>query len=719
MKRYIATSILLFALSWSFAQEFLSVHELTGRREVVEMPVNSAEVIFLATTNDIAITTSNKSVDLVYAPTINKDGLYEYVVMLDLSGGHTDRHFTVEKQGTTFRATTKRKTLFSTGDRRYFMVEEPNLKVMLTQPEEKVHLVKNEACVEFYSPYPNLRVDTSGLLKARIETSVSQGGAFITAIKVSTPHLDNLRAAYEDSESDLWDEVTTITVRFDSSNASSVSVAELRQRILHRYNIVPVSGSGRSAENLCYLSIAFSPSEAVVRLDGTLLPSVQGKASAFVAPGSHQYDIECPYYHAVSDTVQVSEKSREMAVALKPAFGYLKVTGDGVRGATVLINGKEVGTAPFSSDRLMSGKYSVELAKNLYFSYKEDVIIRDAETYEISTSLKPDYAHVTFAVANDAEIYVDNSLAGKGQFIADLRSGKYVVKARKDGYTTTEDTIVITPEMMDKVFVLQAPTPIYGLLAIRTRPAKATVWNKDTMLCLTPRLVRTLVGTYDLKIAKKGRDTVRLQAEVQQRRCLEVRTKLPTAGRNIPDSSLKVKMAYIRHPVAYQRGTLLIFHLNYAWEQRQLAYGISIGRLRRCGWTLNLNSNFNFNGLDSKRRPYGSTPSDSSFTRFTATFGFVVRTCNVLSLRVGGGIGYLARNYKMANQKWYPDMSTRIIGPQLDAGFALHLNPMMITFEYSTTYFRYHEARIGLGFCIQKKVSATPMKKKKGKTSNK
>ena len=346
-------------------------------------------------------------------------------------------------------------------------------------------------------------------------------------------------------------------------------------------------------------------------------------------------------------------------------------------------------------------------------------MIRDGETYEITTSLEADYAHVTFAVGENADIYVDDSLVGQGQYIADLRTGRYVVTATKDGYTMTVDTIVITPDLMDKVFVLKTPTPIFGLLAIRTRPAKAIVWNKDTMLCKTPRLVRTLVGDYDLWMVKKGRDTVHVTAEVLQRRCLEVKAKLPQTKRHVPDSCMKVKMNYVRYPVAYQKGTLLIFHVNIPWEQRVLAYGISIGRLRRCGWTLNFNTNFNFNGFNFQKKPNGSVPIDSCYTRLTATVGFVVRTCEFLSVRVGAGVGYYVKSYKVSDQKWYPVFGSMMIGPQVDAGIALHLNPLMITASYTSNFFRYHEVRVGLGFCIHKRITATPIKKQKNKNTRK
>lgn len=720
MKKYIVAIFLVLCLSSSFGQDFLSIREQPTRHERVEMEPNTAEAVFIASTADLAITTSNKSVDLVASPVKQEDGNYMYVIILDIGEGHFDRHFTVEKQGTSFRTTTKRKTIFSQGDRRYYLVEEPKVKFMLTQPEDKVHLVKNEACVEFYSPYPDLRVDTSGLLRARIETSISEGGAFVTSVLVNTIFLENLKEVYQDTLTDYWEEITTLSVRFDSSNASSVSVAGLRQRLKQRYNIVPVSGGGsKGSENLRLLTFNFSPVEAVIRLDGELLPAVHGRADAFVDPGMHHYDIECPYYHSVSDSLLMTGTPRDISIALKPAFGYLKVTGEGVRGATVMINGEEVGTAPYSSDRLMSGKYTVELIRDLYLPYKKTITIRDGETYEMNTSLEADYAHVTFAVGSNADIYVNDSMVGQSQYIADMRTGRYVIKAHRDGYTTTVDTITITPDLMDKVFVLQTPTPIFGLLAIRTRPAKAMVWNKDTLLCQTPRLVRTLIGQYDLKMVKRGRDTVRVSAEVLQRRCLEVKTKLPLTRRHVPEDRIKVKTKYVRHPVAYQNGALLIFHVSYAWKPQQLSYGLSLGQLRRCGWSLNLNSNFVFNGLDSKKMPYGSTPSDSSVTRFSASLGFVLRTCNVLSLRIGAGYGYYAKNYKVGNQKWYPDMGTRIHGPQLEAGIALHLNPLMITASYSTTFFRYHEVRVGLGFCIHKRITATPIKKQKNKNSRK
>lgn len=712
-KRLFLSLILLMALSWSSAQEFLSLHELTEKHEVDEMPVHSAEAIFIAATNDISITTSNKSVDLVAAPVRKKDGTYEYVVILDLSGGHTDRHFTVEKRGTTFRATTKRKTLFATGDRRYFFVEEPTLKVMLTQPVEKPYMVKNEACVEFISPYPNLRIDTSALLGARIVNSLSEGKAFVTSVMVNTSKLDNLRELYGDALPELWEELTTLTVRFDSSNANSVSVAGLEQRVKLQYNIVPVSGGGKGMENPNLLNFSFSPSEAVIRIDGELIPSVQGKASAYVSAGRHQYDIECPYYHTVSDTVNIVSGQRDLEIALKPAFGYLKVSGDRARGATVLINGKEVGTAPYTSDRLTSGNYTVELVKDLHLPYKENVTISDGETYELMASLVVDYAHVTFAVNNDADIYINGEKMAQGHYISDFRTGTYVVEARKSGHTSTLDTFNIIPAMMDQVIVLKSPTPLYGLLAIRTKPAKALVSNADSLFCTTPRVVRTLVGDYDLTIYKSKRDTIYVKANLEARKCLEVKVQLPKSGKKAGnEDSNFVKMKYVRVPVAYVRGTLFSVNTSYTHPYNLWSYGLTVGRLRRFGWSLALNTNFHFQGLNSKTPPAHAVATDSNITYFGATLGLVMRTCNPLSVRVGAGVGYYAANFKMGDGKWYAPKTSKVFGLQTDIGLIFHAHPLILTIDYSTVMLRFHNFRVGLGFYIQKSPHAITKTKK-------
>lgn len=709
MKKTLTTILLTLSLTLSFAQEFLAVRELPERMEKEEMAINTAEVVFLAKTDDIAITTSNRSVDLVAKPIRKGSGKYEYVVILDLSGGHADRHFTVEKRGTTFRATTKRKTLFKTGERHYFYVDEPLEKVMLTQPKHEAHLVKDEACVEFFSPYSNLRVDTTGPLNLRMKNSTSASGSYVTSVFVNTQRLAEMRDLYRDSLPDYWEEITTLTVWFDNSNANSVSLAELQARNKLQYNIASVSfGSEKSSADLQELKISFSPKEATVRLDGKQLPTLNGTVSAFVSAGKHYYDIECPYYHAMSDTMNIVDGNHTLDVVLKPAFGGLDISGEGVRGATVIINGREVGTAPYKNDRMLSGNYQVELVKELYFPFSKEITISDGKVTELTESLVKNYAHITLAVENDADIYVNGEKVGHGQYSADLESGAYAVEARKSGYASTVDTLHISPAMMDKVLVLKAPIPLYGLLAIRTRPAKAVVWHNDTIVCVTPRIVRTLVGDYDLTITHNKRDTIRTHLKLESRKCMEVKAKLPRTGKLAPDDSTAnlVKARFVKHHVAYIRGTLFSFNIGYTLPHNILSYGLTIGRLRRCGWSLALNSNLKFNGFEETEAPAGASVTYSCETHFSATLGLVVRTCNNLSVRVGAGYGYYAYNHKFTDGEWRACLDTRIATLQTDLGLILHINPLMITFDYSTALFKYHTFRVGIGFCIQKRPDA-------------
>ena len=76
-------------------------------------------------------------------------------------------------------------------------------------------------------------------------------------------------------------------------------------------------------------------------------------------------------------------------------------------------------------------------------------------------------------------------------------------------------------------------------------------------------------------------------------------------------------------------------------------------------------------------------------------------------------------SYKVSDQKWYPKFASMIVGLQMEAGVAFHVNPLMITLEVASTNFRYNEVRFGLGFCIHKRIAATPIRKTQPKKSRK
>ena len=257
-KTFIVLLLTVFPLFVS-AQEYLVITEQTERQTTAKMPDNTAEAVFIASTNDLIISSSNKSVDKFKQPVKNEQGLYEYVVVLDLSGNHNTRFFRVNKSGSAFFGETMEKSVFTPGERHFFVVTEPVFKFAITRNADKTHLVQNQACIEITSPIEGILIDVSQDLYCDINTNETDIGTYVTTININTASLDFFHRQHEDGEGnikeediDLWKDVTSIRLSFPNSNIVTISIDGIKQREKHRYTIIPQStekGSKRLVKN--------------------------------------------------------------------------------------------------------------------------------------------------------------------------------------------------------------------------------------------------------------------------------------------------------------------------------------------------------------------------------------------------------------------------------------------------------------------------------------
>lgn len=402
LKYIIGCLLLAFVSTVADAQEFLMIQEEPDLRTIMQLGSNQAQAIFIATTSDIAITTSNKSVDKVAEPKKNGKGEYEYIVTLNLSGGHKDRHFSVEKRGTSFRATTKKKVVFAPNECRYFRVVEPKMKIMLSAKETKTHLVRGEACVEITSPRNDLIVDAPKELKAQVKTSQTAGDAYVTQIILKTAVLEQLKSNYAKSDPDYWSSITTVRVKFSNSNELEVPCGDLTQREKHKYVVLALgSGTGADEKPTQYVFIDVQPTDADVLFDGLKVPVTNGRATIFTSRGQHTYHVTREHYHSTTDTVMVEDSPVEHSTTLEPAFGSLNIVGTPSRNLPVFIDENPVGTAPLKIDTVDSGIHSVSL-RNEKFNYSYSILIEDATTTTLHVRRAKLFEWNTFATVNAA-----------------------------------------------------------------------------------------------------------------------------------------------------------------------------------------------------------------------------------------------------------------------------------------------------------------------------
>ena len=250
-----------------------------------------------------------------------------------------------------------------------------------------------------------------------------------------------------------------------------------------------------------------TPADALVIFDGAPIVVNSGSASKRVKFGTYSYTVSAKDYHTYSGSVTVNDmKNKAMVkVDLKPAHGWINITGASADGSYVYIADEMIGQAPLKTGRLASGTYPVRLVKPLYKSYETAVTVTDGNVTTVSPVLQADFARVTLSVDNGAEIWVNGEHKGSGSWTGDLATGSYLVECRKANHRSSSDNINVSADMPSRRITLKAPSPIYGSLSIVSAPDFCEVWLDGAHIGQTPLyLPETIMGNHALKLSKSG-----------------------------------------------------------------------------------------------------------------------------------------------------------------------------------------------------------------------
>ena len=257
-----------------------------------------------------------------------------------------------------------------------------------------------------------------------------------------------------------------------------------------------------------YVVFQVTPQNASLIFDGDFLELSEGTASKRKSFGTYDYTAQAALYHPQTGTITVNDpdKRHEVAINLKPAFGFLEIPAtDALQGARVFVDNELKGTVPFRSDRLASGNHQLRLMKDLYATFVQDFTISDGETLTLSPKLTSDFARITLAVDGNAEIWVNDERKGAGTWTGNLATGDYKVQCRLAGHRSTTKELSIDQTMDGTTFRLAAPSPIYGRLDISSSPANADIYLDGQKVGTTPMMLpKCLVGQHTLKVSKAG-----------------------------------------------------------------------------------------------------------------------------------------------------------------------------------------------------------------------
>ncbi len=444
-----------------------------------------AGVLFHSKSPDLVISTTVNSDPKVTMPKALGNNVYEYEMLLDISGA-TDRVFKISKKGSVISTKTG-QVLLKANAYVGFNVDIVEKPIYMELSDEGGHYILHGngwALIEINSEI-KITPNYNSKLKLEHRSSRSVAGVYVDSLIINVELLQNLHARLETVSTELdklnaeydalltrntpesalnrldkkikevetavsslskeLDELTYISVKGEGTNERVIDAGEilaLKSKEKRKYNVIlqakPQDGgaAARSAVTSQYVLFKVTPKNAMVELDGQMLEMVDGTTTKRMPFGTYSYRVQAPRHAVKSGTIVVNDP------------------------------------------------------KNKHI---------------VNISLESQYVNARFSVANNAEIWVDEQKRGTGSCTLELGYGAYLVECRLPGHKPSQQEVLIGKGSDSGVITLTPPTPIYGSVDINSTPADAEVWMDGKKVGSTPLfLSESLVGEHKLKVCKLG-----------------------------------------------------------------------------------------------------------------------------------------------------------------------------------------------------------------------
>jgi hypothetical protein len=266
-----------------------------------------------------------------------------------------------------------------------------------------------------------------------------------------------------------------------------------------------------------YVVFKVQPEGATVTIDGRVLPPYRGEYITTLESGTYAYSVTANEYRPEEGEIIVSDNEVRKSISLRPAFGWLKVVDKGaLGGAKVYLNGKYLGIAPLTTDKLPSGRYGVKIVKEYYHNYEAEIEIKDNETLNYAPQLAPNFANVSLKVDEGSSIYVNGTYKGETEWHGKLLSGTYTFESRKANHYTTSIRREITPEPSFQSYTLPTPKPILGKINIASKPSSAEVYIDGKLEGETPFEKDIIIGAHEIVVSKTAFDEEKFNINIEE-----------------------------------------------------------------------------------------------------------------------------------------------------------------------------------------------------------
>lgn len=229
-------------------------------------------------------------------------------------------------------------------------------------------------------------------------------------------------------------------------------------------------------------------------------------------------------YHRIEQPFKVSdEKSQKITIVMEKLPGRLTLTAHkndqpslGIEGATVFLDGEDIGVTPLSAIFVKPGLRKLVIKAHDYQDLGTQLNIEGMGVLQsFDFLLMPGWAEIKInALPHGANVYVDGTHMGETPLSLKLSAGTHEIKISAESYKTWHTQLKVEagkPQIFDRIQL----KPADGTLVLQTKPPGANVTVGETFVGQTPIEIALQPDTNHLvRVSKAGYEKVERRVTV-------------------------------------------------------------------------------------------------------------------------------------------------------------------------------------------------------------
>ena len=316
---------------------------------------------------------------------------------------------------------------------------------------------------------------------------------------------------------------TGMTVRPVEFTPSRVEPAAERQRrirpvtVLIAVLILALAGFAALIFSVKSVKIVVEPAPDRLVFEGSSLGwEVSGRH--LLRPGSYVLVAEKTGYRRLEEPLEITRASGQTySFALVRLPGTLTIDAGSVSGATVFVNGEEVGATPIEPLELEPGEHVVRVESDRHDPFESVVTIEGGGSEQsLTVTLVPRYAAIGFrSTPAGARVSVDGRSIGTTPLTQDLLAGSHDYEMNLPGHQSHRGSVVVVANQPQELPSVQLRLSDAKLL-LRSEPSEASVTVGEDYRGRTPLELPLAPGrTHEIRLTRPSHDAASQQVRLE------------------------------------------------------------------------------------------------------------------------------------------------------------------------------------------------------------